>query len=114
MKKIITILIFLFSLNGLMAQETVNTSHKIIIYGSDECHHCIETKEILKEHKIDFTFYDIDKNETALQEMLAKLRSKNISTSNLGIPVVDNNGELFSNNEDFDTFIKKIIDDKKD
>lgn len=89
-----------------MAQEV--SKKTIIIYGSDECHHCTDTKAFLKEKKIDFVFYDIDKNPSALQEMLVKLRKANVSTSNLGIPVVDKNGVLFSNNVDFQEFLKKL------
>jgi hypothetical protein len=36
------------------------------------------------------------------------LRQANISTSNLGIPVVDKNGKLFSNVGDFQEFLKKL------
>lgn len=92
--------------NSVIAQEV--SKKTIIIYGSDECHHCTDTKAFLKEKKIDFIFYDIDKNPTALQEMLYKLRKANISLSNLGIPVVDKYGTLFSNNGDFQEFLKKL------
>ncbi len=100
------LLFFGFMNHSVMAQEV--SKKTIIIYGSDECHHCTDTKAILKEKKIDFVFYDIDKNPSALQEMLAKLRKANMSTSNLGIPVVDKNGVLFSNNGDFQEFLKKL------
>ena len=40
--------------------------------------------------------------------MLTKLRNADISTSNLGIPVVDKKGVLFSNNGDFKEFLKKL------
>jgi glutaredoxin len=108
MKKISIIFLFFFGLinHSIMAQEV--TTKTIVIYGSDECHHCIETKAFLKEKKIEFVFYDIDKNPVALQEMLLKLRQANISTSNLGIPVVDKNGKLFSNVGDFQEFLKKL------
>lgn len=81
----------------------------ILIYGSPDCHYCIETKNILIENKIDFIFYDIDTDKAALNEMLVKLRKANINTTNLGIPVVDKYGELFSNNASFDDFLKKLI-----
>jgi glutaredoxin 3 len=108
MKKISFLFLFFFGLlnHSLMAQEV--SKKTIIIYGSDECHHCTDTKAFLKERKIDFVFFDIDKNPTALQEMLHKLRKANISLSNLGIPVVDKNGTLFSNNGDFQEFLKKL------
>jgi glutaredoxin 3 len=100
------LLFFGFMNHSVMAQEV--SKKTIIIYGSDECHHCTDTKAFLKEKKIDFVFYDIDKNPSALQEMLVKLRKANVSTSNLGIPVVDKNGVLFSNNVDFQEFLKKL------
>lgn len=108
MKKISFLFLFFFGLlnHSLMAQEV--SKKTIIIYGSDECHHCTDTKAYLKEKNIDFVFYDIDKNPTALQEMLHKLRKANISLSNLGIPVVDKYGTLFSNNGDFQEFLKKL------
>ena len=108
MKKISFLFLLLFGLlnHSLIAQEV--SKKTIIVYGSDECHHCTDTKAFLKERKIDFVFFDIDKNPTALQEMLHKLRKANISLSNLGIPVVDKYGTLFSNNGDFQEFLKKI------
>lgn len=108
MKKISFLFLLFFGLlnHSLMAQEV--SKKTIIIYGSDECHHCTDTKSYLNEKKIDFVFYDIDKNPTALQEMLHKLRKANISLSNLGIPVVDKYGTLFSNNGDFQEFLKKL------
>lgn len=108
MKKISFLFLLFFGLlnHSLMAQEV--SKKTIIIYGSDECHHCTDTKAFLKERKIDFVFFDIDKNPTALQEMLHKLRKANISLSNLGIPVVDKYGTLFSNNGDFQEFLKKL------
>ncbi|WP_185965888.1 glutaredoxin family protein [Flavobacterium sp. ZT3R18] len=85
------------------------TKKVILIYGSPDCHYCTDTKNILIENKIDFIFYDIDTDKAALNEMLAKLRKANINTNNLGIPVIDKYGEVFTNNTAFDDFIKKII-----
>jgi hypothetical protein len=41
--------------------------------------------------------------------MLAKLKKANISLNNLGIPVIDKYGEIFTNNANFDDFLKKLI-----
>ena len=113
MKKLFFLILLFFGIaqNELIAQETQQKStdqKTIIIYGSDECHHCIETKAFLKEKKMDFVFYDIDKNPEALKEVLIKLKNANISTSNLGIPVVDKYGVLYTNNGDFQEFLKKL------
>lgn len=108
------ILFFCFFLTAICTSEVFgqennqNNKQNIIIYGSDDCHHCMETKAFLKEKNIAFIFYDIDKNPEALNEMLTKLRNAKISTSNLGIPVIDKKGVLFSNNGDFQEFLKKL------
>lgn len=100
--------IFTIEVSGQENNQNSNKSDSIIIYGSDECHHCIETKAFLKDKNIAFIFYDIDKNPEALNEMLTKLRNAKMNTSNLGIPVIDKKGVLFSNNGDFQEFLKKL------
>lgn len=108
------VILFLFLVlfqSNLKAQIVVETSKveaKIIIYGSADCHHCIDTKKFLTENKIDFVFYDIDKDKVALAEMLAKLRVAKISTNGLGIPVIDKYGEIFTNNIPFESFLDKL------
>lgn len=118
MKILLTSFLLYFSLlhSNLFAQaeklpeKKVETTKKVIfVYGSSNCHYCTDAKNILIEKKIDFIFYDIDIDKVALNEMLTKLKKANISTNNLGIPVIDKYGELFSNNTTFDDFIKKLI-----
>ncbi|NNT71358.1 glutaredoxin family protein [Flavobacterium sp. IMCC34852] len=115
MKKSVALLFFLmfFVSNGISAQESktiITKSEKtvMIVYGSDECHHCTDTKKYLKENHIEFVFYDIDKNQEALKEMLVKLKKANISTNNLSIPVIDKQGVIFTNNIPFEEFLKKL------
>lgn len=100
---------FQFNLNAQAIAKPEKTKKGIIIYGSPDCHYCTDTKNILIENKIDFIFYDIDTDKVALNEMLAKLKAAKISTSGLGIPVIDKYGEIFSNNANFDDFLKKLI-----
>lgn len=93
------------------AQST--TSHLqdnkvVIVYGSPYCHYCSDLKTALEEKKIAYVFYDIDTNEVALNEMLAKLNKAKMSTNNLRIPVVDKYGVLYVNTIDFKEFIKKV------
>ena len=83
-------------------------SEKIIVYGSNDCHYCVDAKRHLTKNNIDYIFYDIDKNHKALQEMLIKLRKAKISTSNLSIPVIDKNGAMIMNNGNFESFLKTI------
>jgi glutaredoxin 3 len=110
MKKIIFLLFIIFGTFSANAQEkkSVETTTKIIVYGSDECHHCIDTKAFLTKNNISFEFFDIDKNPEALKEMLTKLRNAKISAQNLGIPVVDKNGVIYMNNGVFEEFLQKI------
>lgn len=114
MKKI-GVLIFFFAVffqSNSFAQITTKETHKekssLIIYGSDDCHHCIDTKKYLKDNNIEFVFFDVDKNADALKEMLSKLNNAGISTSNLGIPVIDKQGLIFTNNGVFEEFLKKL------
>ncbi len=105
--------LFQFNLNaqdiGKPKKTDEKTKKAILIYGSPDCHYCTDAKNILIENKIDFIFFDIDTDKVALNEMLAKLNAAKISTSGLGIPVIDKYGEIFSNNANFDDFLKKLI-----
>jgi glutaredoxin 3 len=110
MKKISYLILLIFGMFSANAQQK-NTSpvvNKVIIYGSDECHHCADTKVFLKQNNISFEFFDIDKNPEALKEMLLKLKKANINTQNLGIPVVDKNGVIYTNNGVFEEFLQKL------
>jgi glutaredoxin 3 len=106
-------LMFQFNLSAqaiVKSENSIEKTKKIIfIYGSADCHFCIATKQKLIENKIDFVFYDIDTDKVALSEMLTKLKNANISTNNLGIPVIDKYGEIFTNNADFNDFLIKIV-----
>jgi glutaredoxin len=82
---------------------------KMIIYGSDTCHYCLDTKAYLKERKIEFSYYDVDVNLLKQREMLIKMQKTNMSVDNLSLPVVEKNGKLFMNNGDFDNFLKGLI-----
>jgi len=117
MRKLSFLLFFFLFFNqvNLVAQTILNsgkTKEKvakiILVYGSADCHFCIATKQKLIESKLDFVFYDIDTDKVALSEMLNKLRKANISTNNLGIPVIDKYGEIFTNNTDFQEFLIKV------
>jgi glutaredoxin len=110
--RIIAILLFSifiqFTSYGQTTHQKTTTNKTIIVYGSPDCHHCIDTKKFLTDNNINFVFCDIDHDKTAVQEMLSKLKAAKISTSNLGIPVIDKYGEIFQNKGNFDDFLKKI------
>lgn len=100
----------LFTVNSAFSQDnkTQSKQQTIIIYGSDSCHYCVDAKKYATEHHLNFVYLDVDKDENALKEMLQKLRANNISTSNLNLPVVDKNGIVFTNEADFNVFLKKL------
>jgi glutaredoxin len=112
MNRIFSIVIILFSISVVFSQDNLvqNKQKTIIIYGSDTCHYCMDTKEYAEKHQLDFVYFDIDKDEKALKEMLTKLRQNNISTTNLNLPVVDKNGLVFTNEIDFTSFLKKLTE----
>lgn len=120
MKKVaIFITLVLAILNNLSAfsqenkTDNVNNlaiSKKLIIYGSDTCHYCLDTKSFLKNNNIEFIYYDVDVNIDKQNEMIMKLKSAKISISNLNLPVVDKKGDIFTNNMKFDEFLNKIIE----
>lgn len=111
MKFFFYLLLFLFYSYPAFSQEIKANeikNSKMIIYGSDTCHYCVDTKKYADEQNLKFVYFDIDKDEKALNEMLIKLRKNNISTANLNLPVVDKNGLVFTNEVDFDAFLKKL------
>lgn len=83
--------------------------NKIIIYGSDTCHYCVDTKSYLKEKNITFIYYDVDVNLEKQNEMVVKLQKAGILLDAISLPIVDLNGKLIMNNvADFDGFLKKL------
>ena len=125
MKAFIFTIILIFTLSkfsfGQVAESGLNENlisqkdlKKIIVYGSDTCHYCIDTKAYLKEKKIDFTYFDVDINLLKQREMVIKLQKAGISLDNLSLPVVDLFGKLVMNSGgSFDNFLKKLDTSKK-
>ena len=107
-----TFLFFIaLSSNAKLLSDDVFQEQKIIIvYGSDTCHYCTDTKAFLKEKNVKFVYYDVDVNLEKQQEMLNKLIKASIDVSSLSLPVIDKGGELFINGKDFSVFLKRIIE----
>lgn len=57
------------------------------IYSTPACPYCLTLKEFLKEHNITFEDIDVSKDEKTLKEMIEK-------SGQMGVPVVDINGEI--------------------
>lgn len=89
-------------------------ANELIVYGSNTCHYCIDTKSFLKEKNITFIYYDIDANLEKQNEMIVKLQKAGISLDTISLPIVDLNGKLIMNNvADFDGFLIKLIEKTK-
>jgi len=109
MKNLIIAILLFASLQNI-AQEVVHQKkdsdkEKMIVYGSDSCHSCLDTKAFLKEKNIKFTYYDIDVNKVKEQEMLVKLQRANIPIYTLSLPVIDNKGDVFLNKGNLKEFL---------
>jgi len=110
-KYLIIMLLFSVPANtGSVSKNNLQVQKTIIVYGSDTCHYCVDTKTYLKERDIEFTYYDVDVNKEKEQEMIMKLRQAKIPLSALSLPVIDKGGKVFTNGKNFDTFLKKIIE----
>ena len=94
-----------------LSEENTKTN-KIIVYGSDTCHYCIDTKAYLKEKNIEFTYYDVDINLLKQREMLLKLQNAGISVESLSLPVVDLQDKLIMNSNNFQGFLLKLTTSK--
>lgn len=44
--------------------------NKVEVYSSDTCKYCIELKEYLKENKVEYTEYNISKNEDSRKKLI--------------------------------------------
>ncbi len=112
MKYLLILVLFLSTIQS-SGQDKINIktnskTKQIIVYGSDTCHYCIDTKTFLQSKNIEFTYYDIDVNKVKEQEMLVKLKKANIPVYTLSLPVIDNKGDVFLNEGDFKEFLKLL------
>ena len=64
-----------------------NKKHKIIIYSTSTCPHCVYAKEFLKEHNIEFKDVNVQEDKKKAKEMIEK-------SGQMGVPVIDIDGEI--------------------
>ena len=61
--------------------------NKVRVFSTPVCPYCMTLKEFLKESSIDFEDIDVSQNQEAAKEMIEK-------TGQMGVPVIDINGEF--------------------
>ncbi len=112
MKKILSILIIVLAFAGCTdnkeqarnaaAQSTVSQK-EMLIYGSNECEHCIAFKKKMDSLDIKYTFYDVQVDQSKADEMLRKLEEVKFM-GYIAFPVVDVDGNVMVNPE-----LKKVL-----
>ncbi|WP_035483800.1 glutaredoxin family protein [Gaetbulibacter saemankumensis] len=123
MKNFIVMMVFVFIITNVcfsqikQPQSELPISQKeikiMIVYGSDTCHYCLDTKSFLKENKKAFVYYDVDVNMDKQKEMILKLQKSGISLDNISLPIVEINGILIMNDVDnFQGFLNILISKK--
>ncbi|GGD19081.1 glutaredoxin family protein [Hyunsoonleella pacifica] len=87
----------------------------VIVYGSDTCHYCTDTKVFLKEQHVEFVYYDVDVRLEKQKEMVEKLQNAGIPLDAISLPVVDINGRSLKMNDvtNFKGFLKSLIEKTK-
>jgi glutaredoxin len=73
--------------------EVAVTQKTIIVYGSDECQHCVDFKKQLDDAGLEYTFHDLEKDQSKVNEMLTKVQRTGYR-GNISYPVVDVGGQI--------------------
>lgn len=71
----------------------VKQTKDIIVYGSDNCDHCVDFKTQLDSIGYNFEFKDVEFNEFLRQEMIGKVRSSGVP-GGFQYPVIDVEGTI--------------------
>lgn len=82
------------TVNSTATATTTLAANGLILYGSNSCGYCINTRNELDAAGIDYTFYDVNDDAEKSTEMWDKINAAGLSTTSVGFPVVDANGHL--------------------
>ncbi len=91
MKQTIYLLIGLFV--WVACQTGSKQTRSIIVYGSDNCHHCVEFKVKLDSLGFTYDFRDVEFNQMMNDEMVSKVRASG-EMGGFKYPVVDIEGDI--------------------
>ena len=114
--KSLFLLLFLFTTALAFSQTETSTQQEtqLIVYGIDDCHYCHDSRALLDKNKVEYIFYDVDKNIAKRKEMIEGLKAASVDLKNLNIPVIKKSGKYLINDGDFDQFLEKLIPFTKD
>jgi len=60
---------------------------KVTLYTTPSCQYCEQAKEYMKEHDIDYKYYDVSEDTDRRKEMIEK-------SGQMGVPVIELGDEL--------------------
>jgi glutaredoxin-like YruB-family protein len=60
---------------------------KVTIYTTPSCQYCEQAKDYMKEHEIDYKYYDVSEDTDRRKEMIEK-------SGQMGVPVIELGDEL--------------------
>lgn len=71
----------------------INQTKDILVYGSDNCDHCVDFKAKLDSVGFTYGFKDVEFSETLTNEMVQKVRTAGIM-GQFSYPVIDVEGKI--------------------
>jgi glutaredoxin len=77
----------------LACQQNFRQTKEIIVYGSDNCHHCVEFKAQLDSVGFTYNFRDVEFNPMMNNEMVSKVRASGVQ-GGIKYPVIDIEGNI--------------------
>ena len=77
----------------LACQGGIKQTKEIIVYGSDNCHHCVDFKAQLDSVGFTYDFRDVEFNEFMNNEMVSKVRASGVQ-GGFKYPVIDVEGKI--------------------
>jgi glutaredoxin-like YruB-family protein len=60
---------------------------KVVVYGTSTCPYCVRARQFLEDNNIDFEDIDVSADPEKVRDLVEK-------TGQMGVPVVDINGEI--------------------
>ena len=75
---------------------------KVTLYTTPSCQYCEQAKEYMKEHDIDYKYYDVSEDTDRRKEMIEK-------SGQMGVPVIELGDELMVgfDEERFEDMVQK-------